>query len=169
MGGKANSLTASLEKVRIVETIFKNGNVLTKEQTAPRAEGLAVQFGRIYKVGKTEEIEKLAGPETKIIDLKGQTLLPGFIDAHNRYLSLCLANGSGRLPAGGRLRTGARCHRGSKSPGPKDSSGKVDYGLGLCPLFARRQEGPDSGGFGPGDGKTSPLPSPCFGSRGGSQ
>jgi hypothetical protein len=68
-----------------VETIFKNGNILTMEKTAPRAEGLAVQFGRIYKVGKTEEIAKLAGPETKIIDLKGQTMLPGFIDAHNHF------------------------------------------------------------------------------------
>jgi len=66
-----------------MDTIFKNGNILTMEETTPRAEALAVHFGRIYQVGKTTDVEKLAKPTTKVIDLKGQTLLPGFIDTHN--------------------------------------------------------------------------------------
>lgn len=68
-----------------METIFKNGNILTMEKVTPQAEALAVQFGRIYKVGKTEEVERLARPETTIIDLKGQTMVPGFIDTHNHF------------------------------------------------------------------------------------
>jgi hypothetical protein len=68
-----------------MEIIFKNGNILTMEEKAPQAEALAVQFGRIYKLGKTSEVEKLAGPETEVIDLKGHTLLPGFIDTHNHF------------------------------------------------------------------------------------
>jgi predicted amidohydrolase YtcJ len=68
-----------------METIFKNGNILTMEEKGPGAEALAVQFGRIYRVGKTAEVEKLATPASRIIDLKGQTLLPGFIDAHNHF------------------------------------------------------------------------------------
>jgi predicted amidohydrolase YtcJ len=68
-----------------METIFKNGNILTMEEAAPRAEALAVQFGRIYRVGTTAEIGKLATADTKIIDLEGRTLLPGFIDAHNHF------------------------------------------------------------------------------------
>jgi predicted amidohydrolase YtcJ len=68
-----------------METIFKNGNILTMEEMAPRAEALAVQFGRIYRVGKSNEIEKLAKPGTNVIDLKGQTVLPGFIDTHNHF------------------------------------------------------------------------------------
>ena len=52
-----------------MDKIFKNGNVLTMEEKTPRAEALAVQFGRIYRVGKTAQIEKLATPETEIIDL----------------------------------------------------------------------------------------------------
>jgi predicted amidohydrolase YtcJ len=68
-----------------MDKIFKNGNVLTMEEKTPRAEALAVKFGRLCKVGETAEVEKLATPETKVIDLKGQTMLPGFIDAHNHF------------------------------------------------------------------------------------
>jgi predicted amidohydrolase YtcJ len=68
-----------------MDKIFKNGNLLTMEENSPRAEALAVQFGRIYRVGKTADIEKLATQDTEVIDLKGQTMLPGFIDAHNHF------------------------------------------------------------------------------------
>ena len=68
-----------------MKTIFKNGNILTMDETSPRAEAVAVQFGRISRVGTTAEIEKLAQPETTIIDLKGRTVFPGFIDAHNHF------------------------------------------------------------------------------------
>lgn len=55
-----------------MDKIFKNGNILTMEPGAPRAEALAVQFGRIYKIGPSQDIEALATPQTQIIDLKGQ-------------------------------------------------------------------------------------------------
>jgi predicted amidohydrolase YtcJ len=59
-----------------MDRIFKNRNILTMEERTPRAEALAVQFGRIYAVGETAEIEKLAIPGTDVIDLKGQTMRP---------------------------------------------------------------------------------------------
>lgn len=68
-----------------METIFKNGNILTMDEAMPQAEALAVQFGRIYQVGKTTDVEKLARPDTRVIDLNGQTMLPGLIDAHNHF------------------------------------------------------------------------------------
>jgi len=88
-----------------METIFKNGNILTMEETTSRAEALAVQFGRIYRVGKTAEVEELARPTTKIIDLKGQTLLPGFIDTHNHFcLYALLTDQADCRPAAGCVR-----------------------------------------------------------------
>src|SRR4030043_707505 len=85
-----------------MEAIFKNGNILTMEESAPRAEALGVKFGRICRVGKTEEVEKMAGPETTIIDLKGQTLLPGFIDTHNHVcLYALLTDQADWRPGGG--------------------------------------------------------------------
>ena len=89
-----------------METIFKNGNILTMDGGKPRAEALAVQFGRIYKIGPTEEIEKLAGPETRIIDLRGQTLLPGFIDTHSHFCLFALLMGQADCrPAAGCVRS----------------------------------------------------------------
>ena len=88
-----------------MELIFKNANVFTMEEPSPRAEALAVQFGRIYRVGKTAQIEKLAERSTKVIDLKGQTLMPGFIDTHNHFcLYALLTDQADCRPAAGCVR-----------------------------------------------------------------
>lgn len=73
---------------RPADTIFINGIVLIAG--GERAEALAVTGGRIQAVGHTEEIRRLAGPDTKIVDLTGKALLPGFIDAHTHLVSLGL-------------------------------------------------------------------------------
>jgi predicted amidohydrolase YtcJ len=49
---------------------------------AGKASGVAVSDGRIAAIGSSAEIADLAGPNTRLIRLNGQTLLPGFIDAH---------------------------------------------------------------------------------------
>ena len=75
------------------------------EESNPTAEALAIQFGRIYRVGKTAEIEKLANPTSKVIDLKGQALLPGFIDTHNHLcLYALLSDQADCRPAAGCMR-----------------------------------------------------------------
>ncbi len=73
-----------------MDVIIKNGNILTMEEATARAEALAVQFGRIYKIGKTAEIERLVTSTTKVVDLHGQTMLPGFIDTHNHFCLFAL-------------------------------------------------------------------------------
>ncbi|MGD0625549.1 MAG: amidohydrolase [Thermodesulfobacteriota bacterium] len=88
-----------------MELILKNGNILTMDESAPRAEALATQFGRIYRVGRSADIEKLAGPDTTVIDLQGQTVLPGFIDTHNHFcLYALLTNQADCRPAAGCVR-----------------------------------------------------------------
>jgi len=61
------------------ESAFINGVIFTP---SGRAEALAVYKSRILKIGTNEEIKSLIGPKTKVIDLKGKTVLPGLIDAH---------------------------------------------------------------------------------------
>ncbi len=61
------------------ESAFINGIILTP---SGKAEALAVCGGRILKIGTNEEIRSLVGPKTRVIDLKGKTVLPGLIDAH---------------------------------------------------------------------------------------
>ncbi len=62
--------------------VITNANIWTFDEEKPRAEYLAVFFDTIIKVGNKDEIERLIGPGTEIIDAKGNTILPGFIDAH---------------------------------------------------------------------------------------
>ena len=64
------------------EVIYAGGDVVTINDKQPMAEAVAVRDGKIVAVGSREAVLKLRGPQTKMEDLAGRTLLPGFIDAH---------------------------------------------------------------------------------------
>lgn len=64
------------------DTIYQNGSVLTIDDAAPRAQAVAVKDGKILAVGNKDDVLKTKGDATKIIDLGGKTLIPGFVDAH---------------------------------------------------------------------------------------
>src|SRR4030043_867919 len=63
-----------------------NGSVWTVNPAQPWAEAVAMDGDRISRVGRTADIKKLAGKKTRIIDLKGALVLPGFIDSHTHFL-----------------------------------------------------------------------------------
>jgi len=67
---------------RAPEVVLQNGNVLTMAAAQPRAEALAVADGRILAVGSTSDVRALVSPDAVHVDLRGRTVLPGFIDAH---------------------------------------------------------------------------------------
>ena len=72
------------------ETVIKNANIITMEAgdaARPMAQALAMAHGRFIGVGSNEDIEGLVGPGTKVLDLGGKTVLPGFIDAHIHVLN----------------------------------------------------------------------------------
>jgi predicted amidohydrolase YtcJ len=75
------------------DLIFTHGNIYTGVVDAAtlgagkRAEALAVVGDRILAVGARDEVMKLKGPETKIIDLGGHFVMPGFNDAHMHLAS----------------------------------------------------------------------------------
>jgi hypothetical protein len=58
------------------------GKILTMNPLQPLAEAVAVKADRILKVGTNGEVAKFIGKNTLVIDLKGKTVLPGFIDTH---------------------------------------------------------------------------------------
>jgi predicted amidohydrolase YtcJ len=64
------------------DLVLTGGNVLTMNSSQPCAEAVAVKGGRIVKVGTNEEIRQLVGETTKVIQLNGKTVVPGFIDTH---------------------------------------------------------------------------------------
>jgi len=59
-----------------------SGKVLTMNPSQPYAEAIAIKDDRIIQVGTNEEIEPWIGKDTKVISLKGKTVVPGFIDTH---------------------------------------------------------------------------------------
>jgi hypothetical protein len=64
------------------ERIWTGGTILTMDDSNMRAEAIAEAGGHILAVGTRAEVMKTRGPKTRVIDLKGRTLVPGFVDAH---------------------------------------------------------------------------------------
>jgi len=69
------------------DLILTNAKVWTVDETRPSAEAVAVWDGKILAVGSVQEIERLSGARTRVIDLQGQLVLPGFIDSHVHFVS----------------------------------------------------------------------------------
>ena len=65
------------------QTLYENGNILTMEDSP--AQAVLVQDGRIAFAGDNRQARLLAGPDTHRVDLKGDTLMPAFIDAHSHF------------------------------------------------------------------------------------
>ncbi len=62
--------------------LFLNGNIYTGNDRQPRAEAIMVKGDRIAFVGSAAEARRKSGADAQTIDLHGQTVLPGFTDAH---------------------------------------------------------------------------------------
>ncbi|MFN7642236.1 MAG: amidohydrolase family protein [Burkholderiales bacterium] len=65
------------------DAIWSGGSIVTVNDAQPSAEAVAVRGGRIVAVGLRADVDRrFAGPKTVRHDLKGRTLLPGFVDGH---------------------------------------------------------------------------------------
>ena len=62
--------------------IYYNGIIYMNDDSAERAEAMAVEDGMIKAVGRSEEILALASPEDRMTDLRGRLVMPGFVDSH---------------------------------------------------------------------------------------
>ena len=96
------AMTAYAQKQPTADVIFINGNIctgmnsigLTSSKAAlnaalemKRQQALAVFDGKIVAAGSNEEVEKLKGPHSQVIDLHGHFVMPGFNDAHTHLAS----------------------------------------------------------------------------------
>src|SRR5712671_2279118 len=64
------------------DLILHRGLFTTLARAKPTATAVAIRDGRFLAVGNDKEVMALAGPETRIVDLKGRRVLPGLIDSH---------------------------------------------------------------------------------------
>jgi hypothetical protein len=68
------------------ELILRNGRITTLDRSKPKATAIAVRDGLIAAVGADDEIMRLAGPDTRIVDLAGHRLIPGLNDSHTHLI-----------------------------------------------------------------------------------
>ena len=59
------------------DTVYKNGNIITMNPDKPKACTVAILGDKIVGVGSDAEIAEMAGPNTEVVDLGGQTMTPG--------------------------------------------------------------------------------------------
>jgi predicted amidohydrolase YtcJ len=78
--------TAEAAEGPAADLLLLDGKVWTGAGDRPDAEALAVGRDRILAVGSAAELRPLAGPHTRVIDLKGRRVLPGFYDSHIHLL-----------------------------------------------------------------------------------
>ncbi len=68
------------------DTLLVNGKIVTVDDRFTIAQALAIKDGRIVAVGRTAQIARLADAQTRKIDLKGKTVIPGLIDNHAHWV-----------------------------------------------------------------------------------
>src|SRR6185369_17542715 len=65
------------------DTIYLHGHLITVDGDRPNAQAVALRSGRIVAVGDDRQIQQLRAPSTKVVDLAGKVMLPGFVDGHS--------------------------------------------------------------------------------------
>src|SRR5438132_10465651 len=83
----ANTSTLADKAPLSANLVIINAKVHTMDRSQPIAEAVAVLGNRIVAIGSTKAIRDLAGTNTRVIDAKGQLVLPGFNDAHVHFMS----------------------------------------------------------------------------------
>lgn len=73
--------TATTDR-KTADLVLINGYVYTVDANRTVAEAVAVLDGKIIKVGSSDDVKKLQGPDTRVLDLNGRMLLPGLHDSH---------------------------------------------------------------------------------------
>jgi predicted amidohydrolase YtcJ len=101
--------------------VILNANVVTLDAKQPRSEAIAIQDGKVVAVGSNKRIRKYVGKKTKLIDVEGMTVVPGFVDCHvhmtgfGRFLqTLNLRNAKSIKELQRKLREYSRRNRGKK-------------------------------------------------------
>jgi predicted amidohydrolase YtcJ len=141
------------------DLILINGRIWTGNKKQAWAEAVAAQSERLIAVGTTAEIKKFADARTRVIDLKGQLALPGFIDDHTHFIeggfhllsvdlrdaatpqefSERIKNHAARLPAGRWIRGGDWDHERWGGELPKKEW--IDAFTSDKPVFITRLDG----------------------------
>src|SRR6267143_150451 len=78
----AACVAAGAARAQSPDTILLNGKIVTLDAKSSVVQALAIRDGRVVAVGPNDEVKKLAGPNTRTVDVAGRTVIPGLIDSH---------------------------------------------------------------------------------------
>lgn len=81
--GEGENGSSALPSQLPKNVVFKNGTIYTSNEKQEMAEAIEIKDGKITFVGSNKDVEKLINKDTKVINLQGRQLLPGFVDNHN--------------------------------------------------------------------------------------
>jgi len=80
------SISAAALAAETADTILVNGKIVTVDDRFAIAQAVAIKGTRIIAVGRNNDIRKLAGGNTREIDLEGRTVIPGLLDGHSHWV-----------------------------------------------------------------------------------
>jgi len=69
------------------DLVLLNGKIITVDKEFKITEAISIKKQKIQHLGTTESIKKLIGPETKVVNLEGKTVMPGIYDSHLHVIS----------------------------------------------------------------------------------
>jgi predicted amidohydrolase YtcJ len=75
------------------DLVLRGGKIVKMDEKETTAEAVAVKYGWIIAVGKDADVKELIGKKTKVIELKGRTVIPGLMDSHSHMAD----EGTGRI------------------------------------------------------------------------
>src|SRR4051812_14229083 len=91
-------IVAEAQGDRVADTIYHRAKILTVDHKFTIASAIAIKGDRVMAVGGNDEILKLKGAATKVIDLNGQTVLPGLYDSHTHPVGAATSELNEPLP-----------------------------------------------------------------------
>ena len=71
-----------MSMINLEKKIYFGGSIVTINENQPFVEAVGIEGEKIVSIGDLEDVKKVLGKESALIDLKGHSLLPGFIDCH---------------------------------------------------------------------------------------
>src|SRR5690348_136411 len=87
----AGALACGSAFAQPADTVFVNGRIATLDAKASVVEALAIRGERIVAVGAFAKVKPLIVKSTRVIDLKGRTVIPGLIDSHMHAIRAALS------------------------------------------------------------------------------
>ena len=118
-----------------MDAIYVNGNILTMDEENPRVESVYTKYDRICGVGSTDEVRNMAGTRAEVIDLGGNTMLPGFVDTHNHMCMYALLTDQADCRAAAGCVTRSDVIDSIKAMADKTPKGQWIMGWGYAPYL----------------------------------